>query len=214
MANDPAFDWTVLVAGDAGIELRINELLARILGGLVSVISADTTAEPASPDEFDAYYIPTSPTGTDWSGHDNEFGVFVGGGWFFFAPVSGHRVWIVDKGLLAVFKNTIPIAIDGHNIESGTTVTPNLGEGQSLSLTLSGTTTMNSVQSQDTGKLMTFILTQDGTGNRTVNWNVSTYRFVGGSAPTLSTASGRVDIIRFISFGGKMYEVSRALDVR
>lgn len=58
-------------------------------------------------------------------------------------------------------------------------------------------------------------LTQDATGSRTVTWG-SKFKFVGGTAPTLSTAAGKVDILHFITFdgGATLYEIGRFLDVR
>lgn len=58
-------------------------------------------------------------------------------------------------------------------------------------------------------------LTQDATGSRTVTWG-SKFKFVGGTAPTLSTAAGKTDILRFVTFdgGATLYEVGRFLDVR
>lgn len=53
-------------------------------------------------------------------------------------------------------------------------------------------------------------LVQDATGGRTVTWS-SDYRFIGGSAPTLSTAANAVDTFTFVCYGDIAYEVSRSL---
>jgi hypothetical protein len=42
------------------------------------------------------------------------------------------------------------------------------------------------------------ILTQDGTGSRTVDWPGSV-QWAGSSAPTLSTGDGDVDIFAFVT---------------
>lgn len=48
---------------------------------------------------------------------------------------------------------------------------------------------------------MVLILTQDGTGSRTVTWPGSVV-WPGGSAPTLSTAAASVDVLTFLSVDG------------
>ena len=49
------------------------------------------------------------------------------------------------------------------------------------------------------GQDITVLVTQDGTGSRTLAWASGTggYSFGSGSAPTLSTAAGDTDIIGF-----------------
>jgi hypothetical protein len=59
----------------------------------------------------------------------------------------------------------------------------------------------------------TIALIQDGTGSRTVTWPASV-KWVGGTAPTLSTGAGKKDIFHFYSTGTTVNEMSRALDVR
>jgi hypothetical protein len=44
------------------------------------------------------------------------------------------------------------------------------------------------------------VLTQDGSGSRLVTW--TTVKWAAGTAPTLSTAAGSVDVIRLDSFDG------------
>ena len=47
-------------------------------------------------------------------------------------------------------------------------------------------------------------LTQDGVGSRTVTWPASV-KWPGGTAPTLSTAAGATDIVRFEKVGTYYY---------
>ena len=51
------------------------------------------------------------------------------------------------------------------------------------------------------GSTMTVLLRQDGTGSRTVTWPASVV-WAAGTAPVLSTAAGRVDIISLLSVNG------------
>lgn len=77
------------------------------------------------------------------------------------------------------------------------------------------TTPVKAGASPGSASLIAFKLTQGGAGSFTVAWG-SRFKFVGGSAPTLSTVAGKVDILRFITFDGgtTAYEISRTLDVR
>jgi hypothetical protein len=60
-----------------------------------------------------------------------------------------------------------------------------------------------------------FRLVQDATGSRTVAWG-SKFKFAAGTAPVLSTAAGKVDIVEFVTLDGgtTFLEVRRVLDVR
>ena len=54
---------------------------------------------------------------------------------------------------------------------------------------------------------LVLMLIQDGTGGRTATWP-ATVKWVGGSAPTLSTAAGAVDIVSFYYDGTNYYGVA------
>jgi hypothetical protein len=59
-----------------------------------------------------------------------------------------------------------------------------------------------------------FRLTQDATGSRTVTWG-SKFKFVGGSAPVLTTAANAVDIVKFVTLdgGNTFLETDRDLNI-
>jgi hypothetical protein len=71
------------------------------------------------------------------------------------------------------------------------TITPNISLGAIQTMTLTGNITLNAITNIATGQSMTLILTQDGTGGRTLT---STMKFAGNSR-TLSTAAAATDII-------------------
>jgi hypothetical protein len=56
------------------------------------------------------------------------------------------------------------------------------------------------------------IVVQDGTGSRTITWN-SVFKWVGATAPTLSTAASSRDQFVFVSNGTNLYEIGRAIGV-
>jgi hypothetical protein len=81
------------------------------------------------------------------------------------------------------------------------TITPDFNNGSIQSMTLTGNITMNTLGNAIAGRSMTLIITQDGTGNRTLT---SSMKFAGASK-TLSTAASSVDIISVFYDGSTYY---------
>lgn len=82
---------------------------------------------------------------------------------------------------------------------SGTALTIDIGQASMWTVTLDANCTFTFTGSQDTGVWsLTLVLTQDATGSRTVTWPTSV-RWSGGTAPTLSTAPGAVDVLTFFT---------------
>ena len=71
------------------------------------------------------------------------------------------------------------------------TITPNVDNGNVQTITLNNDLTLNTLASATVGQTLTLIITQDGTGGRTLS---SSMKFAGG-AKTLSTAASAVDIM-------------------
>jgi hypothetical protein len=87
----------------------------------------------------------------------------------------------------------------------GATITPNAADGSIRTITLTGNVTFSAFTSPVSGQTITLIITQDGTGSRTLT---STMKFAGGSK-TLSTAAGAIDILT-VSYIGTTYYASLA----
>src|SRR5688572_30169431 len=61
-----------------------------------SIKSRATTAQPGSPTNGDAYYLPTSGcTGTDWLGQDGKYAIYRNG-WSFKVVREGMSWWVED----------------------------------------------------------------------------------------------------------------------
>lgn len=89
---------------------------------------------------------------------------------------------------------------------SGTlTWAPSFSNGTVQTITLTGNLTMNAFTNPSSGQTITFIITQDGTGGRTLS---STMKFAGGYK-TLSTAAGSIDILS-VSYIGTTYYATLA----
>jgi hypothetical protein len=75
---------------------------------------------------------------------------------------------------------------------------------QATKVTLGGNRALANPTNQIAGFTYILIITQDGTGSRTLSYGAN-YKFSGGIAPTLTTAAGAVDILTFISDGTNMH---------
>ena len=120
--------------------------------------------------------------------------------------------------------NNLGIDVNGNVVTGtagggGATIDPYQDEGNVNSITwdVSGTSTnyeatltgittltMSNVRNGDYG---TLIVTQDGTGSRTLTFGAGTHKVVngGGGAPTLTTTAGATDILSFTYNGTNFY---------
>ncbi|MCK5603829.1 hypothetical protein KAR91_18215 [Candidatus Pacearchaeota archaeon] len=86
------------------------------------------------------------------------------------------------------------------------TISWNLSVNQVAKVTLEDNRILGAPTNQADGATYILRVIQDGTGSRTLTYN-ATFKFPGGTAPTLSTGAGAVDILTFISDGTNMYGV-------
>jgi hypothetical protein len=82
-------------------------------------------------------------------------------------------------------------------LTDGATITPDLADSNNFSVTLGGNRTLANPSNIVAGQSGSIFITQDGTGSRTLAYG-SYYDFIGGTAPTLSTAANAVDRIDYI----------------
>jgi hypothetical protein len=81
-------------------------------------------------------------------------------------------------------------------LTDGATITPDFAAGNNFSVTLAGNRTLANPSNLTAGQAGTIVITQDGTGSRTLAYG-SNWKFPGGTAPTLTTAAGSVDVISY-----------------
>ncbi len=79
--------------------------------------------------------------------------------------------------------------------------------------TLDQNSTFAQPNNQNTGQTGSIFIVQDGTGSRTATFN-SAFKFVGGTAPTLSTAANAVDRIDYVTKGSNEIHCAVSLDVK
>jgi hypothetical protein len=83
---------------------------------------------------------------------------------------------------------------------------------QITSVTLADDRAFGAPTDQEDGAVYILTINQDATGTRVPSWN-AVFKFVGASAPTLSTAANAKDTLVFISDGTNMNEIGRALNI-
>tara|TARA_B100000424_G_scaffold268379_1_gene263055 strand:+ start:1221 stop:1865 length:645 start_codon:yes stop_codon:yes gene_type:complete len=84
---------------------------------------------------------------------------------------------------------------------------------QVTSVTLNATTSsLGAPTNQKDGAVYIISIIQDATGNRTISFNAN-YKFVGGSAPVLTSTANARDVLTFLSNGTNFFEIGRALNV-
>lgn len=98
------------------------------------------------------------------------------------------------------------IAVGTSTLTWSSTVAWSCNFLQTAILTLGGTSTTLTPGSFVAGGTYVLILKQDSTGSRSVTWGTG-FKWVSGSAPTISTAANAVDILTFVSDGTSMFGV-------
>lgn len=82
-------------------------------------------------------------------------------------------------------------------LTDGATITPDFALGNNFSVTLGGNRTLANPSNLTAGQSGSIFVVQDGTGSRTLAYG-SQYDFIGGTAPTLTTAANSVDRIDYV----------------
>ena len=125
------------------------------------------------------------------------------------AADSGTGLLTLSGGLALSGK----VGADITAASDGSTITLDLGANTHQSVTLGGNRTFAAPSNQTVGQSGSIFITQDGTGSRTASFN-SAFKFVGGTAPTLSTSANAVDRIDYIIKSSNVIHCAVSLDVK
>ena len=87
-------------------------------------------------------------------------------------------------------------AADITALSDGATITPDFAAGQNFSVTLAGNRTLANPTNIVAGQCGSVVITQDGTGSRTLAYG-SYWDFAAGAAPTLTTTAAAIDRIDY-----------------
>jgi hypothetical protein len=104
-----------------------------------------------------------------------------------------ERMRISSAGRITVAGSALntPVALT-----DAATVAVDLSLSNNYTLTLGGNRTLGAPTNQTAGQSGVIVITQDGTGSRTLAYN-AVWKFPGGTAPTLTTTASAVDVIAF-----------------
>ena len=92
------------------------------------------------------------------------------------------------------------------------TVAVDLSLGNNFTVTLAGNRTLGAPTNVTAGQSGVIVVTQDGTGSRTLAYN-SVYKFAGGTAPTLTTTASAVDVLAYYVESSTRITVTSLLNV-
>jgi hypothetical protein len=86
-------------------------------------------------------------------------------------------------------------------LTDGATITPNFALANNFSLTIGGNQTLANPTNLVAGQSGVILITQDGTGSRTLAYG-SNWKFAGGAAPVLTTTPAAVDaLVYYVNSG-------------
>ena len=98
-------------------------------------------------------------------------------------------------------------------LSDGATITIDMATACHHSVTLGGNRTLAAPSNQVVGQAGSIFITQDGSGSRTAAFNAA-FKFVGGTAPTLTTGAGLTDRIDYIIKSSNVIHCAVSLDVK
>jgi hypothetical protein len=81
-------------------------------------------------------------------------------------------------------------------LTDGATITPDFALANNFSVTLGGNRTLANPTNLTAGQHGVIVITQDGTGSRTLAYG-SYFKFPAGAAPTLTTTASAVDVLAY-----------------
>ena len=99
-----------------------------------------------------------------------------------------------------------------HNFNATTltdaaSISWDLSQNQVAKVTLEDNRTLSNPTNAVDGAVYILVVKQDGTGGRTLSFS-SDYKFSGGTAPTLTTAASKADVITFVCEGTALLGVA------
>ena len=98
-------------------------------------------------------------------------------------------------------------------LTDASTIAVDLSLGNNFSVTLGGNRNLGDPTNVTAGQSGVIVVTQDGTGSRTLAYSGSKYKFAGGSAPTLTTTAGAVDVLAYYVESSTRITVTSLLNV-
>lgn len=122
----------------------------------------------------------------------------------------GIGTTVASSGRLTVSGNSIntPVALT-----DAATIATDLSLANYYTLTLGGNRTLGAPTNQTAGQSGVIVITQDGTGSRTLVYN-SVWKFPNGTVPTLTTTANAVDVLCYYVESGTRITARLLSDVK
>jgi len=98
-------------------------------------------------------------------------------------------------------------------LTDGATIAVDMSLGNNFSVTLGGGRTLGDPSNVTAGQSGVIVITQDGTGSRTLAYAGTKYKFAGGTAPTLTTTAAAVDVLAYYCESATRITVTSLLNV-
>ena len=98
-------------------------------------------------------------------------------------------------------------------LTDGATIAVDLSLSNNFSVTLGGNRTLGDPTNVTAGQSGVIVVTQDGTGSRTLAYAGTKYKFAGGTAPVLTTTGGAVDVLAYYCESATRITVTSLLNV-
>ena len=98
-------------------------------------------------------------------------------------------------------------------LTDGATIAVDMSLGNNFSVTLGGNRTLGDPSNVTAGQSGVIVVTQDGTGSRTLAYGGTKYKFAGGSAVTLTTTAAAVDVLAYYCESATRITVTSLLNV-
>jgi trimeric autotransporter adhesin len=99
------------------------------------------------------------------------------------------------------------------SLTDGATIAVNFNTAQNFIIQLAGNRTLENPTNCVAGQTGSIVIVQDGTGGRTLSYGTS-WNFIGGTAPTLSTGVSAVDRIDYIVYTSTAVQAIASLDIK
>ncbi|BAQ93171.1 phage-related tail fiber protein [uncultured Mediterranean phage uvMED] len=98
-------------------------------------------------------------------------------------------------------------------LTDGATIAVDMSLGNNFSVTLAGNRSLGDPTNVTAGQSGVIVVTQDGTGSRTLAYAGTKYKFAGGSAVTLTTTAAAVDVLAYYCESATRITVTSLLNV-
>ena len=136
---------------------------------------------------------------------------------------SANNAWI-SHGVLATANLGHAVLADAQTftgaqrgeitaLTDASSIATNLALSNNFAITLGGNRTLVNPTNITAGQSGSLFITQDGTGSRTLAYG-SHFKFVGGTAPVLSTTAAAIDRIDYVVKSSTAIQAVASLDVK